>query len=278
MTELPSIEEIASLLKELASRANGYWEEFAENVEFVKLSLVQPFLRLMGWNPEDPEDVKPMYVSGLAVFDYALMGDEGDTPVSMVSVSKLGFLEAVRGRLVDLAVGCSRSGVSYLVCTDGVEWAVYSVDDLDSPILSWNLLRDSAESILGGVDRFRKLLGLESGRYEEMVCYTRGGNEVKVKSLEDVSGLILKGASRTGSLPYSHIAKMLREGKVVFLSGSGISNKNITYIRKRIESEVGVGVECRQAIYMGEEGYSFAIKGEKKVTCQGNQDGGRSII
>jgi predicted type IV restriction endonuclease len=133
MTELPSIEEIASLLRELASRANGYWEEFAENVEFVKLSLVQPFLRLMGWNPEDPEDVKPMYVSGLAVFDYALMGDEGDTPVSMVSVSKLGFLEAVRGRLVDLAVGCSRSGVSYLVCTDGVEWAVYSVDDLDSP-------------------------------------------------------------------------------------------------------------------------------------------------
>jgi len=280
MAELPSILEVAELLRELASRANSYRDELAENVELVKLALVQPFLRIMGWNPEDPEDVRPMYASGLAIFDYALMGDYGDTPVSMVLVSKLGSLDAARRRLAGLAAECGGLGVSHLVCTDGVEWAVYNVNDLGSPVLSWNLLRDGAESILRAVDRFRGLLGLESGKYgecEEMVCYTRGGNEVKVKALEDMRGLILRGASRAGSLPYSHIAKMLREGKVVFLSGSGISNKNITYIRKRIEAEVGAEVECRQAIYMGEEGYSFAIKGEKgggRAISQGSQGRG----
>ena len=252
MAELPSL---AEFLRELRGRIMLYSRDFERDAELVKSALVEPFFRLMGWDPEDPGEVRPRYRTPVGIADYALFAD--GNLLALVAVGRLGD---PGGDVQKHLRMCVVSGASYLIATDGASWRVYHRDNGERPVLSWNLLEDRITELFKDIDAFRRLLGLESGGYEELVCYTRGGREVRVKALENMEGLLFKRMKRAGGIPYAHIARMLREGKIVFLSGSGIDNKNITYVRKRLEQELGAEVECVPAIYDDVMGYSLALK------------------
>ncbi|MEM2187767.1 MAG: hypothetical protein QXG35_00400 [Nitrososphaerota archaeon] len=256
MTELPSLAELSEFVKELKTRVLRYSAELRESGELVKSSLVEPFLRLLGFDPEDPADVRPHYATQLGVADYALL-NEGNV-LALVLARKPGSQPNVQEGLRM----CIAGRVGYLILTDGIVWSVYSRDG--GKLMEWSLDAEPPEELFRKIDAFRRLLGLESGRYEEeLKCYTKGGKEVRIKILDSMDGLLIRRARYAGKLPYSHIAKMLAEGRTVFLSG-GVDNKNITYIRKRIEQEVGAEVECFPAVYEDVIGYSITLKSPKR--------------
>jgi len=252
--EWPSLIEF---VKELKLRVSMYSEEYKRNRELVKNSLVMPFIRLMGWDPENPEEVKPGYKTRLGEVDYAIFVN-GDGQKILVVVGELENLPDAKEHLKK----CIDCDAKFLLLTDGYSWSVYQVENPNSPVLTWSL-SNNAKELFKAIDSFRQLLGIETGKYEEIICYTNKGRKVVVKILEDMGGIILRRNGKSG-IPYSHLAKMIRSGKAIFLSGSGIDNKNITYIRKRLEKEVGAELECTPAIYYNEMGYSIMTHQEEK--------------
>jgi len=256
MAELPSLAELLEFVKELRMRAQIYLPELKASRELVKSSLVEPFLRLLGFDPEDPADTRPMYKTSFGVADYALFN--GDELLVFVVVYGLDG----QPNLHEMLEMCVAGHADYLIVTNGLAWQVYRKDGVK--LVEWDLNSESHEELFTKIDKFRRFLGLESGKYEEeLECYTRGGREVKIRVLDNMDGLFIRRMMRVGKLPYAHIAKMLSEGKTVFMSG-GVDNKNITYIRKRIEREVGSEVECFPAVYGDVIGYSFTLKSHKK--------------
>ena len=156
---------------------------------------------------------------------------------------------------------CRAVGAKCLLVTDGERWEAYGANG--GRLAGWSLRAQSAEQLFREIDRFRKGLGLESGKYEELVCYTRWNRrEVRITALEDPEGLLVR-RTRSG-IPYGHIAQMLLEGKIVFLSGGGVDRRNIHYIKKRLEQEVGAEIECFPAIYGDAMGYTLALKKKQK--------------
>ncbi len=52
--ESVSVDDLAQRVATLAKRARGHEEVFRRSEAAVRTSLIEPFLRLMGWDTEDP--------------------------------------------------------------------------------------------------------------------------------------------------------------------------------------------------------------------------------
>ena len=250
---------LVDFVEALRRRVGEYSAELRRDRELVKSALVEPFLRLMGWDPENPEEVRRRG-GGPGSADYILFAS-GDV-AALVAVGPLGEVPGPGDYLEE----CRSAGARCLLVTDGDRWEAYDADG--GRLAGWSLSSQPAEQLFREIDGLRRALGLESGRYEELVCYTRWNRrEVRVTVLEDPEGLLIR---RAGGIPYGHIARMLLEGKIVFLSGGGVDRRNIHYIRRRLEQEVGAEIECFPAIYGDTMGYTLALKrGQKKRGVRG---------
>jgi len=60
MTKM-SINDILDLIEKLKDKINKYRNEFSGNEFLVRYSLTDPFLRALGWDTEDPDQVRPEY-------------------------------------------------------------------------------------------------------------------------------------------------------------------------------------------------------------------------
>mgnify|MGYP000610225899 CR=1 FL=1 len=237
----------------LRRRVGEFSSELRRDRELVKSALVEPFLRLMGWDPEDPKDVRRRE-GGFGQADYILFAD--GEPIVSVAVGAMGEVPKPSDYFED----CKSVGAKCLLVTDGDRWEAYGVNG--EALAAWSLSAP-IEQLFKEIDGFRKILGLESGKYEELVCYTRWNKrEIRITALEDPEGLLVR-RTRSG-IPYGHIAQMLLEGKIVFLSGGGVDRRNIHYIKKRLEQEVGAEIECFPAIYGDAMGYTLALKKKQK--------------
>ena len=106
------------------------------------MALIDPLLRALGWDTEDPALVLPEYESGRGKpgerADYALMGE--GKPKAVIEAKKLGeSLANHRGQMVNYA---NMSGIPYAGLTDGNHWEFYKVFDA-KPIEERRLLQVS---------------------------------------------------------------------------------------------------------------------------------------
>ena len=90
-----------------------------------RMALIDPLLRALGWDTEDPALVLPEYESSGRA-DYALLGGMG-RPSAVIEAKKLGeSLANHRGQMVNYA---NMSGIPYAGLTDGNIWEFYDVFD-----------------------------------------------------------------------------------------------------------------------------------------------------
>lgn len=87
-----------------------------------RYSLIDPVLRGLGWDTEDPSMVVPEYRSGAFSADYALFNDK-DKPTVIIEAKKLGEpLESAAEQAIN---HCMMKGIRYFAVTDGDRWRVY---------------------------------------------------------------------------------------------------------------------------------------------------------
>ena len=111
------IEEIERLRSSISDDGTSF-----ENETSTRVSLVDPLLRILGWNPEDPRRVRLEYDVAGNKIDYALL-QEDETPWAGIEAKKLGEnLIAYRDKMVTDSI---LLGAPFYALTDGDNWQWY---------------------------------------------------------------------------------------------------------------------------------------------------------
>jgi len=144
---LSFISEFVEFINKLKEKLNKHGGLFSNNEIAVRYAIVNPFLKMLGLDVENPEEVVPEYSDPKAKgkADYALFIKEvSKNPIAFVEVKKLNGInsDAIREKLkysFDL-------GVNYTIITDGNSWILYKAIEPGIPsseriIAQWSILK-----------------------------------------------------------------------------------------------------------------------------------------
>ncbi len=117
-----AIEAAIKEINEIRQKIENYKTDLSKNETLVRYSLIDPFLRLLGWDTANPSQVVPEYSTGSGRADYALIDSESNL-IAFVGAKKLGTPEDLNQHITY----CNSSNVSYFIATDGNVWEIYDV-------------------------------------------------------------------------------------------------------------------------------------------------------
>lgn len=146
MSEI-SLTKIINLVEELKQRIKKYKEELAANEMLTRYILIDPFLRALGWDLENPKQVIPEPQVGGERPDYALKF--GETIKAFVEAKSLGGITDTV--IIDKLKYSWQTGIQYTIITDGNVWMVFDafkqVEWKDRKILEWNVENENPSNI-----------------------------------------------------------------------------------------------------------------------------------
>lgn len=135
------------LIKKLKRKIVDYKEDFSKNEALVRYALIDPFLRSLGWDTEDPKQVKPEYSIEVGRPDYALFTLGNKVPIAFIGAKKLGKNEDLQQHISY----CVSEGVKYFITTDGNRWEVYDTFKQmkvpEKKIAEWDISNDSESKV-----------------------------------------------------------------------------------------------------------------------------------
>lgn len=148
-----SLTNIIKIINNLKIKINKYYDKLSRNEALTRYALIDPLLRALGWNLEDPEEVIPEFTIEVGVPDYALFQD--DSLLIFIEAKALGKLkdtDFVNKKLLLKSVSYAvTKGVPYLVVTDGDSWLVYDIYRRGSinekQVVSWSIAQEDAVAI-----------------------------------------------------------------------------------------------------------------------------------
>ena len=116
------LDELVAIIQTLQTRISGHTSTLRENETRTRMALIDPLLKVLGWDAADPSLVTPEYRVDVGWADYALRG-VGNKPAAVIEAKRLGSI--VENHL-DQAVGyCIQQGIPYAGVTDGSHWQLY---------------------------------------------------------------------------------------------------------------------------------------------------------
>lgn len=148
--------ELLEAIERVRERIERHGSKLSQNEMLTRYALVDPILRALGWDTEDPEQVVPEFSTKAGRADYALLV-KGE-PYIIVEAKPLGVtLTNAAQQGVNY---CVTEGIPYFVCTDGNRWVIY---DTHKPVKLEEKVIAQAEISSGGdvnYDSARQLLAL----------------------------------------------------------------------------------------------------------------------
>ena len=116
------LESLLELVETLKARIDTHGDQLRQSEWLTRYALVDPLLRELGWDTQDPKLVIPEYQSGHGRADYALIGD--GNAAMMVEAKKLGT--QLRDSVLSQGIQyCLEEGTKHFSVTDGQRWEVY---------------------------------------------------------------------------------------------------------------------------------------------------------
>ena len=141
------MDDLLKLIEKLRERIDSHQAELRKNEALTRSVLIDPLLRALGWDTEDPSQVIPEWPirsEPAKHADYALFIGRED-PVIIVEAKKLGV--SLSDAAEQALHYCNRDGYRYFAVTDGRLWTVYLTHKpvpLDrKKIVRFDLLEDS---------------------------------------------------------------------------------------------------------------------------------------
>ena len=123
------MEDLVNLVALLRSRIQEHRIAFRANEALTRYALIDPLLRALGWNTDDPAQVVPEYgipSKPAKSADYALFTEESraqGVPEVVVEAKKLDL--ALTDAAEQALNYCAADGFEYFVVTDGNDWQLF---------------------------------------------------------------------------------------------------------------------------------------------------------
>ena len=124
------LESLLSLVEKLRKRIDDHGKELRQSEALTRYALIDPLLRELGWDTEDPGLVRPEYREAGGSADYALFSE--NKPLMMVEAKKLDTSLRNEKVLTQGLAYCQKQGTRYLSVTDGRRWEIYETHKLVS--------------------------------------------------------------------------------------------------------------------------------------------------
>ena len=143
------LESLYALVEKLRQRIERHNAALSGSEWLTRYTLIDPLLRELGWDTEDPELVIPEYSSGGGRADYALLGETG-RPAVIVEAKKLG--EPLSLSVISQVLNyCLIEGTAHFAMTDGRRWEIYEthkpVPISEKQVVSFDLLDTSPSDV-----------------------------------------------------------------------------------------------------------------------------------
>ena len=140
------ISNIIDIIDSLKKKISEHRDLFLRNEMLVRYVLIDPFLRVLGWDTSDPSQVIPEYSTETGKPDYVLK--IGDNIIALIEAKAL----SKPWDPVKLISYANAEGISYAIVTDGDEWKVYDVFKRvgfnEKLIVSWSIVKESPAEIV----------------------------------------------------------------------------------------------------------------------------------
>ena len=147
------LENLLTLIEKLRERIDSHGDALRQSEALTRYALIDPLLRELGWDTEDPDVVVPEYrVQNNQIADYVLYHD--GNPAIVIESKKLA--EPLQGgKALDQGIlYCAYTGAGYFILTDGNSWELYE-SGKTSPITSFALTNESAAACLKALALWR---------------------------------------------------------------------------------------------------------------------------
>ncbi len=118
------LEDLITVIERLRERIQQQGGMLSQSEMLTRYVLIDPLLRALGWDTEDPTLVRPeyQYQYGRGRADYVLFSD--GKPEAVIEAKKLN--ESMSGDVISQTINyCLQEGTPYFVITDGRLWDVY---------------------------------------------------------------------------------------------------------------------------------------------------------
>ncbi|MCR4404096.1 MAG: type I restriction endonuclease [Candidatus Acetothermia bacterium] len=117
------MEGLLRAVEQVREQIGRYRAELQKSEALTRYALIDPILRALGWDTEDPGQVKPEFITKKGRADYALLQD--NKPLVVIEAKPLDSdLESAQSQGVNY---CVTEGIPYFICTDGQKWELYDV-------------------------------------------------------------------------------------------------------------------------------------------------------
>lgn len=114
------MDELEECISQIRERLKKFRTLYEENEMAVREQIINPILRQLGWNPEDPEYVQPNVTMGDGVPDYTLMVE--GKPFLFIEAKKLSVDIKDKAPIRQLSRYSVEKGTSYGILTNGYTW------------------------------------------------------------------------------------------------------------------------------------------------------------
>jgi hypothetical protein len=136
--------ELVKLIRKLRRKLKEYKELYSRNEAAVREHIVNPFLRALKWDPENPKQVIPEYpTEKKKKLDYVLVRNK--TPLAVIEVKTLGKVKEGLKQVLTDAQAIAR----YIIVTDGDTWELHDISRpmKETLIREWSLLKGTPKKV-----------------------------------------------------------------------------------------------------------------------------------
>ena len=150
------LDDLYEVIEKLRDKMEIHQDKLKQSEALTRNALVDPWLRALAWDTEDPALTMPEYKLGSGYADYALLS--GGKPVIVIEAKKLGT--PLYSAAEQSVTYCVNDGIEYFVATDGRKWDVYEthrpVPLADKKIVSFDITDSPANVCLDALVLWRR--------------------------------------------------------------------------------------------------------------------------
>ena len=150
------LDDLYQAIEKLRERMDEHGDRLRQSEALTRNALVDPLLRALGWDTEDPALAMPEYRLGSGFADYALLNS--GKPAIVIEAKKLGT--PLYSAAEQSVTYCVNAGIRYFVATDGRKWDVYEthrpVPLAEKKIASFDIADSPADVCLDALVLWRR--------------------------------------------------------------------------------------------------------------------------
>jgi hypothetical protein len=184
---MPTLADTIHVLKD---RIKKYRSTYDRNEMATRSQVVEPLLRVLGWDAEDPDKVQPNLSAEEGIPDYTLF--LGEKKVLFVEAKKMSVDIEDRQVLGQLAKYCFGEGMSYGLLTNGVIWILFRAFQKDTTMIERIVWKADVEhdDISAVLRKMSTISVTNIGNIDMLLTKLRILDEVWQSLLDDLENLV----------------------------------------------------------------------------------------